>query len=142
MLEIVHDLAPGAQLYFATAFNGIAEFAQNILDLRAAGCDIIVDDVFYFVETPFQKGQAPSVVSTHERRPRHPGGQRRHRGGALYFSSAGELGQQDGRHVGDLGGGLRRRRGGRRRRSPGTGNLHDFGGGQAYDVLHDERLRR
>lgn len=63
MLEIVHDIAPGAQLYFATAFNGIASFAQNIRNLRAAGCDIIVDDVFYFVETPFQDGQAPSVIS-------------------------------------------------------------------------------
>src|SRR5262249_19645962 len=45
MLEIVHDLAPGAQLFFATAFNGITSFAQNIRDLRTAGCDIIVDDV-------------------------------------------------------------------------------------------------
>src|SRR6266496_781215 len=55
MLEIIHDVAPGAQLYFATAFSGIAgitTFAQNIRDLRTAGCDIIVDDVFYFVETP------------------------------------------------------------------------------------------
>src|SRR5206468_6429868 len=57
MLEIVHDLAPGAQLYFATAFTSIASFAQNIRDLRTAGCDIIVDDVFYFTETPFQDGQ-------------------------------------------------------------------------------------
>src|SRR3989442_3218556 len=64
MLEIIHDLAPGAQLYFATAFNGIASFAQNIRDLRTAGCDIIIDDVGYFVETAFQNGQAPSVIST------------------------------------------------------------------------------
>ena len=63
MLEIIHDLAPGAQLYFATAFGGIASFANNIRALRLAGCDIIVDDVFYFVETPFQDGQAPGIIS-------------------------------------------------------------------------------
>jgi hypothetical protein len=60
MLEIIHDIAPGEQLYFATAFTGPAQFAQNIRDLRAAGCDIIVDDVFYFLETPFQDGQTVS----------------------------------------------------------------------------------
>src|SRR6185295_1453675 len=64
MLELIHDMAPDAQLYFATAFTSITSFAQNIRDLRAAGCDIIVDDVFYFVETPFQDGQTPGVVST------------------------------------------------------------------------------
>ena len=63
MLEIVHDVAPAAQLYFATAFNSLESFAANILALRAAGCDIIVDDVSYLIESPFQKGQAPGVVS-------------------------------------------------------------------------------
>ena len=57
MLEIIHDLAPGAQLFFATANPTITQFAQNIRDLRAMGCDVICDDVFYFVETPFQDGQ-------------------------------------------------------------------------------------
>ena len=54
MLEIIHDLAPGAQLFFATAGGGIASFAQNIRDLRSAGCDIIVDDVGYLVESLFR----------------------------------------------------------------------------------------
>jgi hypothetical protein len=42
MLEIVHDLAPGAQLMFATAFGSQASFAANILALRAAGADVTV----------------------------------------------------------------------------------------------------
>jgi len=63
MLEIIHDLAPGAQLYFATANPSSTTFAQNIRNLRAAGCDIIVDDIYYFGESPFQDGQSPSVIS-------------------------------------------------------------------------------
>ena len=54
MLEIVHDLAPGAELYFATAFGGQASFAENIEALCEAGADIIVDDIYYLVEGPFQ----------------------------------------------------------------------------------------
>lgn len=65
MLEIVHDIAPGAQLFFATATgSGSAAFANNIRTLRNVhGCDIIVDDWSYFAETPFQDGQAANVVS-------------------------------------------------------------------------------
>lgn len=90
MLEIVHDLAPGAQLYFATANSGITSFAQNIRDLRTAGCDIIVDDVFYYVESPFQDGQTGTTNTN--------GGVVTQAvadvtaDGALYFSSAGNSG--------------------------------------------------
>src|SRR5262245_26547232 len=93
MLEIIHDVDPGAQLFFATAFNGITSFAQNIRNLRAAGCDIIVDDVFYFVETPFQDGQ-PAPTNTN-------GGAVIQAvndvvaSGAMYFSSAGNSGNLD-----------------------------------------------
>ena len=83
MLEIIHDLAPGAQLYFATAFNGQASFAQNILDLRAAGCDIIVDDVFYRSESVFQDDNVARSVNTVTA------------SGALYFSSAGNQGNKN-----------------------------------------------
>src|SRR5262249_30986239 len=31
ILEIIYDLAPGAQLFFATAFGGPQQMAQNIL---------------------------------------------------------------------------------------------------------------
>jgi hypothetical protein len=95
MLEIVHDLAPGAQLYFATGSTSITSFANNIRALRAAGCDIIVDDVFYFVETPFQDGQAPAVVSPTNGGVVIQAVKDVVASGALYFSSAGNSGNAD-----------------------------------------------
>jgi subtilisin family serine protease len=81
MLEIVHDLAPKAELGFATAFESDASFAGNIRALRFdAGCDVIVDDVLYYNESPFQDGpiaQSVNAVTAD---------------GALYFSSAGNEG--------------------------------------------------
>jgi hypothetical protein len=82
MLEIVHDLAPGAQLFFATAVGGSAAFAANIKTLRDTyRCDVIVDDVTYLAEGVFQDGpiaQAVNAVTA---------------SGALYFSSAGNSGR-------------------------------------------------
>ncbi|KZB79579.1 S8 family serine peptidase [Amycolatopsis regifaucium] len=81
MLEIIHDVAPNASLGFASAFNSDASFADNIRKLRFdAGCDVIVDDVLYFKESPFQDwiiAQAVNDVTAD---------------GALYFSSAGNEG--------------------------------------------------
>lgn len=86
MLEIVHDLAPGAQLYFATA-SGVgsseAGFANNIQQLQAAGCNIIVDDVLDMDESPFQDGIVAQAVNTVTAN------------GVLYFSSAGNSGNED-----------------------------------------------
>ena len=95
MLEIVHDIAPGAQLYFATALGGAANFANNIRALRNAGCDIIVDDVFYFAETPFQDGQAPGVVSPNNQGAVAQAVADVTAAGALYFSSAGNSGNKN-----------------------------------------------
>ncbi len=92
MLEIIHDLAPGAQLYFATAFNGLPSFAQNIRDLRTAGCDIILDDVGYFVESPFQDGQTTTVVSPNNAGLATQAVNDVVASGALYFSSAANSG--------------------------------------------------
>jgi hypothetical protein len=83
MLEIVHDLAPGSSLLFATAFNGQASFAANILALRAAGADVIVDDVAYFAEGVFQDDDVAAAVDAVVA------------DGALYFSAAGNEGNLD-----------------------------------------------
>jgi hypothetical protein len=136
MLELIHDLAPGAQLYFATANGGIATFANNILALRTAGCDIIVDDVFYFVETPFQDGQlTPSdrnggivVQAVNDVTA----------AGAMFFSSAGNSGNLNsatsGTWEGDFvdGGAVSGAVG---TIEGGVGRVHDFGAGQTFNIL-------
>ena len=63
MLEIVHDLAPGADLYFATGFSGQAQFATNIEALCDAGANVIVDDIGYFLEAAFQDDIAARGVN-------------------------------------------------------------------------------
>jgi len=83
MLEIVHDLAPGAQLYFATALGSEANFANNIQQLQAAGCNIIVDDELYNDESPFQDGIVAKAVNAVTAN------------GVLYFSSANNSGNKD-----------------------------------------------
>jgi len=77
MLEIVHDVAPGATLAFATALGGQAAFASAIRELREAGCDIIVDDIGYFAEPFFLDGIVAQVVDEVNA------------DGAVYLSSAG-----------------------------------------------------
>lgn len=132
MLEVIHDVAPGAQLYFATADPTISRFAQNVRDLRAAGCDIIIDDVFYFVESPFQDGQAPSVVSNTNGGLVTQAVKDVTAAGALYFSSAGNQGNQDDNtascYQGDF------LSGGTLAAVPG-GNVHNFGGGAQSDLI-------
>jgi hypothetical protein len=56
MAQIVHDLAPGAALSFATAFTGELDFAENIRALAAHDASVIVDDVSYLEEPFFQEG--------------------------------------------------------------------------------------
>jgi subtilisin family serine protease len=83
MLQIVHDLAPEAQLAFATAFTSEESFAKNIERLArpvsagGAGAKTIVDDVAWFEEPFFQDGPVAAAVNkvTSE--------------GASYFSAAG-----------------------------------------------------
>src|SRR5207245_1183026 len=49
MLEIVHDLAPGAQLYFANAADGTSLSFEQAVDYLAANTDVSVDDIGFIV---------------------------------------------------------------------------------------------
>ncbi|WP_325372116.1 cadherin-like domain-containing protein, partial [Bradyrhizobium sp.] len=66
MMQIVHDIAPGASLAFYTAFNSEQDFANGILALAAAGCKVICDDVSYFDEPFFQNGIVAQAIQTVE----------------------------------------------------------------------------
>ena len=57
MCELVHDVAPGSQLFFHSANGGQATFANAILALDAVHkCDVIVDDIRYFTEPFYMDG--------------------------------------------------------------------------------------
>ena len=62
MAQVVHDLAPGASLSFATAFTGELQFAANVRALAAAGARVITDDVSYLEEPFFQDGPVATAI--------------------------------------------------------------------------------
>ena len=77
MLQIVHDVAPGASLSFYTAEYSEADFASGIGALQKAGAKVIVDDVGYFDEPFFQDGQVAQAIDAVAAQ------------GVAYFSAAG-----------------------------------------------------
>ncbi|MBS0362018.1 MAG: S8 family serine peptidase [Proteobacteria bacterium] len=77
MLEVIHAIAPAAELWFATGNGGASHMADNILALQAkANCQVMVDDVTYPSESPFQDDDISIAVSRVSDK------------GVLYFSSA------------------------------------------------------
>jgi hypothetical protein len=77
MLQIVHDVAPGASLEFYTAEDSEADFANGITALATAGARIIADDVGYFDEPFYQDGLVAQAIDAVEA------------DGVAYFSAAG-----------------------------------------------------
>jgi hypothetical protein len=86
IMQIVHDVAPGASLAFYTAENSEADFANGIGQLAAsvasggAGAKVVIDDVGYFDEPFFQDGLVAQAVNAVVAN------------GVAYFSSAGNNG--------------------------------------------------
>ena len=81
MMQIVHDVAPGAKLAFHTAAVTEADFASGIQELATAGAKVIADDVSYFDEPFFQDGLRRAGRRT-----------RVNAAGVAYFSAAGNSG--------------------------------------------------
>ncbi|MDB5275807.1 MAG: subtilase family protease [Ferruginibacter sp.] len=79
MLQIVHDVAPGANLYFRTGFLTAGDFATGIADLKNAGCSVIVDDVTYITEPYLKDGVVAKAVDAVKAQ------------GVSYFSAAGNF---------------------------------------------------
>ena len=92
MAQIVHDLAPGTKIAFASAFHGELSFAENIKKLAEEGAAVIADDVFYLEEPFFQDG--PIAVAINEV---VEGGTPFVEGGTTYFSAAGNNNLIDGK---------------------------------------------
>jgi subtilisin-like proprotein convertase family protein len=114
MMEVVHDLAPGAKLVFASAFNSPESFADNIRQLRFTyHCDVIVDDVLYFFESPYQDDIVAAAVEDVVA------------DGATYFSSAGNSGNFDDGTSGTWEGDFKS--GGVLATLPSGYTVHDFG---------------
>lgn len=123
MLEIINDLAPGAQLFFATGGGGPANMANNIQTLAggANNCDIIVDDIFYTRVGVFQDDVIARAVNTVTA------------AGALFFTSAGNAGNLNDGTAGVWEGDFAD--GGTLALLPG-GAVHDFGGGAISDRIN------
>ncbi|UJS24907.1 S8 family serine peptidase [Thiothrix winogradskyi] len=81
LMEVAHDVAPGAPLLFHTADGGMANFAQGIINLADAGAKVIVDDAFYLTEPYFQDGIISQAIDQVKSR------------GVAYLSSAGNSGR-------------------------------------------------
>jgi hypothetical protein len=83
MLEVIHDLAPGAALAFHTSSRGAADMANGIRALADAGATVIVDDTVYLDEPVYQDG-GPIADAVKDAVAR----------GVAYVAAAGNFGRQ------------------------------------------------
>ncbi|MGQ4648023.1 S8 family serine peptidase [Lyngbya aestuarii] len=124
LAQLIHDIAPGADLAFQTVFPvefnfaSQARFANGIMALADAGANVIVDDIFNLAEPMFQDGiiaQAVDQVVDN---------------GAAYFTSAGNRGRtsyEKGFNSSAIS-------------SSQFGEFHDFDPGEGVDILQSITL--
>lgn len=79
MAEVIHDVAPGAELYFHTGSVSAGDFAVGIKKLDSAGCNVIVDDITYITEPFLKDGVVANAVDTAKKH------------GVSYYSAAGNF---------------------------------------------------
>ncbi|WP_010179393.1 S8 family serine peptidase [Aquimarina agarilytica] len=108
MLEIVHDIAPGAELYFYSGVENIFSMADGVRALADAGCHIIVDDLSYNFSNYFMNGPVGLAINDVVSK------------GAIYFSSVGNRGRSSYQAPYKDSG----------KKGPNDGKLHDFGNGE------------
>lgn len=80
MLQIIHDVAPGALLYFHTGVKSAEIMTEGILALQDEGCQIIVDDITHYREPFYIDGNVAQVVNIVAEQ------------GVSYYTSAGNFG--------------------------------------------------
>lgn len=127
MLQIIHDVAPGATLLFHTAYPGgtftnSLEFnragekalADGIRSLAAAGANVIVDDVGFLTEPMFQDGIVALAIDEIVAK------------GVAYFTSAGNDDRKSYESSFRNGGFF-----------PGYGAVHDFDTGPGVDIYQN-----
>ena len=119
MLQIIHDIAPGAELAFRTGFLGEQDMADGIRQLangfgNHTPCDLIVDDITYITAPFFRDGVVAKAVDEVVAQ------------GVTFFSSAGNFGDWSYENTYTIGPG-----------TPNTitGKAHDFGGGDIFQMV-------
>lgn len=124
MAQLVHSIAPGASLFFATAGNAPAVFADSIEQLVAAGCEIIVDDITEGGVPWFQDGIVALAVDAAVRD-----------AGVTYLTAAGNFGRNS--YGSDFRGVAAADLAGLPAELTAAGDffLHDFDPGTAVDVF-------
>ena len=113
MLQIIHDIAPKAQLGFRTGFISAGDFAQGIRELKQKNYNVIVDDVTYITEPFFQDGAVAKAVNEVTAQ------------GVSYFAAAGNYGNssyQSAFTAAPAPTGI-------------AGTAHDFGGGDIFQNI-------